>query len=93
MQYLITFLEGIISFISPCMLPMLPIYISYFAGNADKKQHIASRAITFVLGFTIVFTGLGLFAGTLSVFLIRYQKIVQIIVLKNSIAEVKVVRM
>ena len=79
LQYLITFLEGIISFISPCMLPMLPIYISYFAGNADKKQHIASRAITFVLGFTIVFTGLGLFAGTLSVFLIRYQKIVQII--------------
>lgn len=79
MQYLITFLEGIISFLSPCMLPMLPIYISYFAGNADKKQHIASRAITFVLGFTIVFTGLGLFAGTLSVFLIRYQKIVQII--------------
>ena len=39
MQYLITFLEGIISFISPCMLPMLPIYISYFAGKADKKQH------------------------------------------------------
>lgn len=79
MQYLITFLEGIISFISPCMLPMLPIYISYFAGNADKKQHILSRAAAFVLGFTIVFTGLGLFAGTLSGFLIRYQQIVQVI--------------
>lgn len=79
MQYLITFLEGIISFISPCMLPMLPIYISYFAGNADKKQHILSRAVAFVFGFTIVFTGLGLFAGTLSSFLIRYQQIVQII--------------
>ena len=79
MQYLITFLEGIISFISPCMLPMLPIYISYFAGNADKKQHIWSRALAFVLGFTIVFTGLGLFAGTLSVFLFRYQLIVQVV--------------
>ena len=79
MQYLITFLEGIISFISPCMLPMLPIYISYFAGNADKKQHILSRATAFVLGFTIVFTGLGLFAGTLSSFLIRYQQIVQVV--------------
>lgn len=79
MQYLITFLEGIISFISPCMLPMLPIYISYFAGNADKKGHIAGRAAAFVLGFSIVFTGLGLFAGTLSGFLIRYQQIVQVV--------------
>lgn len=79
MQYLITFLEGIISFISPCMLPMLPIYISYFAGNADKKGHILSRALAFVFGFTIIFTGLGLFAGTLSGFLIRYQQVVQIV--------------
>ncbi len=79
MQYLITFLEGIISFISPCMLPMLPIYISYFAGNADKKGHIVSRAIAFVLGFSTVFTGLGLFAGTLSGFLIRYQQVVQVV--------------
>lgn len=79
MHYLITFLEGIISFISPCMLPMLPIYISYFAGNADKKGHIVSRAVAFVLGFTVVFTGLGLFAGTLSGFLIRYQQIVQVV--------------
>ena len=79
MQYLITFLEGIISFISPCMLPMLPIYISYFAGNADKKQHVISRAVAFVFGFTMVFTGLGLFAGTLSGFLFRYQQIVQIV--------------
>lgn len=37
MQYLITFLEGLISFLSPCMLPMLPVYLSYFAGNADKN--------------------------------------------------------
>lgn len=79
LQYLITFLEGIISFISPCMLPMLPIYISYFAGNADKKHHILSRALSFVIGFTVVFTGLGLFAGTLSGFLIRYQQAVQIV--------------
>lgn len=33
MEYIITFVEGIISFISPCMLPILPLYISYFAGN------------------------------------------------------------
>ena len=29
MQYLISFLEGVITFISPCLLPMLPVYVSY----------------------------------------------------------------
>jgi len=79
LQYIITFLEGIISFISPCMLPLLPLYISYFAGKADKKQHIFLRAGFFVLGFTVVFTSLGLFAGTLSTFLIQYQQMINVI--------------
>ena len=79
MQYLITFLEGMISFISPCMLPMLPLYISYFAGNADKKHRTVSRATSFIAGFTLVFTLLGLFAGTLGTFLIKYQTAVNII--------------
>lgn len=79
MQYLITFLEGIISFISPCMLPMLPLYISYFAGNADKKRNVFLNAAAFVIGFTVVFTALGLFAGTLGGLLMRYQSIVNVI--------------
>ncbi len=79
MQYLITFLEGIISFISPCMLPMLPIYISYFAGNADKKYHTFTRSAAFVLGFTLVFSLLGLFAGTLGGFLVQYRTAVNIV--------------
>ena len=79
MQYFITFLEGIISFISPCMLPMLPIYVSYFAGGADKKESVLKRAICFVLGFTAVFSVLGLFAGTIGSFLEKYQVAVNII--------------
>jgi len=79
MQYLITFLEGLISFISPCMLPMLPLYISYFAGNGDKKHRTWARVASFILGFTLVFTALGLFAGTLGSLLLRYQRIVNII--------------
>ena len=79
MQYVITFLEGIISFISPCMLPMLPIYISYFAGGGNNKQKTFQRALAFVIGFTLVFSLLGLFAGTVGSFLSRYQKIVNII--------------
>lgn len=37
MTYFITFLEGIITFISPCLLPMLPIYLSYFAGATQMR--------------------------------------------------------
>lgn len=79
MQYLITFLEGIISFISPCMLPLLPVYISYFAVETDEKQHVFKRAVCFVLGFTVVFSLLGLFAGTLGSFLTKYQTAVNIV--------------
>ncbi|NMP37201.1 MAG: cytochrome c biogenesis protein CcdA [Clostridiales bacterium] len=79
MQFLITFLEGVISFISPCMLPMLPLYISYFAGKSDDKHKPLPRAIGFVIGFTVVFTLLGLLAGTLSVFLTKYRIVVNII--------------
>lgn len=79
MQFVITFLEGMISFISPCMLPMLPVYISYFAGGADKKRHVIIRACAFVLGYTVVFTSLGIFAGSLGFFLTRYRTIVNIV--------------
>ena len=53
MTYFITFLEGIITFISPCLLPMLPIYLSYFAGgNPDESQGtVLKNAVGFVLGF------------------------------------------
>ena len=79
MDFLITFLEGVISFISPCMLPMLPIYVSYFAGNADKKHRVFLRALSFVVGFTFVFSMLGLFAGTLGAFLAKYQTAVNVV--------------
>ncbi|MBE6036069.1 MAG: cytochrome c biogenesis protein CcdA [Clostridiales bacterium] len=88
MQYLITFLEGLISFLSPCMLPLLPVYIFYFGGGDGKpacreteqgktgatRGRILVRALAFVLGFTVLFCLMGLFAGTLGTFLAKYQK-------------------
>ena len=71
MEYVITFLEGVISFLSPCMLPMLPVYVSYFAPEGDRGRALP-RAVAFVLGFTAVFSLLGLFAGTLGLWLRRY---------------------
>lgn len=80
MQYLITFLEGIITFISPCLLPMLPIYVSYFAGGGERSTgKTLSRALGFVLGLTLMFVAMGALAGTLGSFLTRHHTAVNIV--------------
>ena len=80
MQYLISFLEGIITFISPCLLPMLPIYISYFAGGGERTiRKTLTNAFGFVMGFSVVFVAMGALAGTLGSFLTRYQTWVNLV--------------
>ena len=80
MQYFISFLEGIITFISPCLLPMLPVYVSYFAGGGERRvTKTLLCASGFVLGFTAVFVAMGALAGTLGSFLLRYQTVVNIL--------------
>lgn len=80
MQYLISFLEGVITFISPCLLPMLPIYVSYFTGGGERKtSKTILCAAGFVLGFTMVFIAMGALAGTLGSFLTRYQTWVNLV--------------
>lgn len=80
MQYLISFLEGIVTFISPCILPMLPIYISYFAGGGEREtKKTLTNAIGFVLGFTVIFVLMGMLAGTAGGFLREYQTAVNIV--------------
>ena len=80
MQYLISFLEGIITFISPCLLPMLPIYISYFAGGGQRTTaKTLKNAVGFVLGFTVVFILMGALAGTVGSFLKEYSGVVNVI--------------
>lgn len=80
MQFLISFLEGIITFISPCLLPMLPIYASYFAGGGERGgKRTLTNALGFVLGFTVIFTLMGALAGTLGGLLREYQTLVNIL--------------
>ena len=80
MQYVISFLEGIITFISPCLLPMLPIYISYFAGGGERTTGKTLRAaLGFVTGFTLVFMAMGALAGTVGSFLREYQTAVNLV--------------
>ncbi len=78
MQYFIALLEGIITFISPCLLPMLPVYVSYFAGGENNRKKTFISALGFVLGFTIIFVCMGAFAASLGKFLKMYQNILNI---------------
>ena len=80
MQYAIAFLEGIVTFISPCLLPMLPIYISYFAGGGERSTGKTLKgALGFVTGFTVIFMAMGALAGTVGSFLREYQRAVNIV--------------
>ena len=80
MEYTIAFLEGIITFISPCLLPMLPIYISYFAGGGERStKKTLSGALGFVSGFSVIFVAMGALAGTIGGFLREYRGAVNVI--------------
>ena len=81
MTYLITFLEGIITFVSPCLLPMIPIYVTYFAAGEEVRTSVVLRnALGFVLGFTCVFIAMGALASSVGAFFIEYQSAVNVVV-------------
>ena len=80
MQYFIAFLEGVITFLSPCLLPMLPVYLSYFAGGGERStRKTLAGALGFVAGFTVVFVLMGALAGTAGQLLQQYHTAVNIV--------------
>ncbi|MEM5948498.1 cytochrome c biogenesis protein CcdA [Spirochaetia bacterium 38H-sp] len=65
-----SFIGGILSFLSPCILPMVPVYLSLLSGvsvNAvgDEKKKVVLSSVWFILGFSIVFAVLGLLSSVL----------------------------
>ena len=75
---------GFISFLSPCVLPLIPGYISYISGQnleqiVEKKQKILAKTIIFSLGFSLVFISLGATASYFGSFLINYSDTLRII--------------
>ena len=81
----IAFLAGLISFLSPCVLPLIPGYISYISGTSfdklvEKKRNlIIVKTIFFTLGFTLVFIALGLTASFIGKFFLVNSNIFRII--------------
>lgn len=77
---------GLLSLLSPCVLPLLPAYVGFLSGvggrqggasEGDRKTGLLSHALLFVLGFTVVFVLLGASASALGRVLLRYQDVVQ----------------
>ena len=70
----IAFFAGLISFLSPCVLPLIPGYISYISGtsfnkiNEKKRNLIVIKTIFFTLGFSFVFIALGSTASLIGKF-------------------------
>lgn len=79
MEYLVTFIEGLASFISPCVLPVIPVYLSYFGTESKSTKKSLINSIGFILGFTIIFILLGVFASTFGKFVHRYSSYINII--------------
>lgn len=79
MNYLIIFIEGLASFISPCILPLLPMYISYFAGQDKEMKKSILNSIGFVIGFTIVFVLLGVFTSSIGNLVSEYSKYINLV--------------
>lgn len=72
--FITTFVEGMASFLSPCIVPMLPVFVLYFSGGTNPNEKPSTKSLiikvlSFVLGFSIMFTLLGAFASSLGSFL------------------------
>src|SRR3954466_10989489 len=86
---LAAFAAGFLSFISPCVLPLIPGYVSFVSGvsldemrgdssaapSAASRRHVLVTSLFFVLGFSLVFVALGATASVLGKFLFAKQPI------------------
>lgn len=77
-EFALLFIEGILAFISPCFLPMIPVYLTYLIGQGNQSdKKLAANALGFILGFTLVFVALGMTATQLSRFFIQERLLFQ----------------
>ena len=77
---------GLVSFLSPCVLPLVPGYLAYATGlsgaevledNKTRRGRLVAGALLFVAGFTVVFVSAGVVLGSFGVFLVQHQQVLQ----------------
>jgi cytochrome c-type biogenesis protein len=68
---------GLLSFVSPCVLPLVPGYLGYVSGvardDARRRSRMVAGSALFIAGFSVVFLTLFLLAGTVGVFFVEYR--------------------
>ena len=76
----IALLAGLVSFASPCVLPIVPGYLGYVSGLSDSSRAGRSRMLLgvslFILGFSVIFVAYGLAFGALGGWLLHYQAVI-----------------
>lgn len=106
-SFLLVFLEGFLSFFSPCVLPLIPVYISYLAGNGKKsdlqgiiiyeRKIVFLNTLFFVLGISSVFFLLGLSFSALGTFFYQnkslFSKIGGIIIIIMGLVQLDLVKL
>lgn len=85
--YIGAFTAGFLTFLSPCILPLIPSFIAYIAGvsyndlkdaRGDIRAKTISHTILFIIGFSVVFVLMGLTATAIGKALFAYQKYIRI---------------
>lgn len=77
MVYLTVFLGGVLSFFSPCILPVIPLYIGYLSGNnLENKKKLIVNTIFFTIGISFAFIILSMGFSTFGIFLQKYRSLI-----------------
>ena len=84
LNLIIAFGAGLISFLSPCVLPLIPGYISYISGESlgdivEKQKKILLKTILFSLGFSLIFISFGATASFVGNLLLEYSNSLRIV--------------
>jgi len=79
MEALLVFIEGFLAFISPCILPMLPVYLVYLAGKKESegKRALVLNTLGFILGFTVIFVAMGATASGIGSLFVSHRLLIQ----------------
>jgi len=71
---------GLLSFLSPCVLPLVPGYLGYVSGVTSGREHTRGRMLAgvalFIAGFSAVFLAVSLLVGTVGVFVTQYSDVI-----------------